>query len=302
MLQQVPYFAQKSDRVPETLHQHLETVLKTRLTVRQGGLPGHSVLFEAADGRQLFVKYGNLPGMADRFRCEQLGLALVGASRVVQVPKVYAHGQTQDLTAFIAMDYVRRGRPNRLFWEKLGAALASLHGTTAAQFGFSHDNYIGALPQSNRRCGTWEQFYTEERLLPQTVMAMDAGLLNDDDVRRVEYLCRQLPRLCPAEPPALIHGDLWNGNVLCDAFGEPVLIDPAACFAHRECDLAMSRLFGGFDEAFYHAYQEAYPTEPGLEKRLPVYQLYYLLVHLNLFGVGYLPQVRAVLEAMERGL
>ncbi|HNE29026.1 MAG TPA: fructosamine kinase family protein, partial [Saprospiraceae bacterium] len=115
-------------------------------------------------------------------------------------------------------------------------------------------------------------------------------------VRLMEKCCARLGRHVLEEAPALIHGDLWSGNFLCNTDGEPVLIDPSAAFAHREMDLAMARLFGGFDPAFFAAYERAWPLEPGFVERLGIYQLYYLMVHLNLFGEGYLRQVRDILN------
>lgn len=284
---------------PIALLQHLESVLQTNLSSLQwvgGGdiHQAHSLL--TIGGRRLFVKYNKMPNAREMFRTEALGLALLGASRVIAVPHVLAHGIAPGDWAFLVLDFVESGPRSKLFWENFGQSLANLHGNTSEKFGFAHDNFIGSLPQSNRRHEHWQDFYAAERLLPQTRLARDAGQLDAAMVRRVEKLCTRLGNLCPEEAPALIHGDLWNGNFICNTVGQAVLIDPAAAFAHREMDLAMARLFGGFDPAFFLGYEKAWSLEPGFEERLEVYQLYPLLVHVNLFGGNYVGSLRQILE------
>ncbi len=285
--------------LPTGLQEHLEKLLGVRIAAAQalgGGDIHRAYRLDAPDGRQWFVKTNRDKQAPAMFRTESQGLALLGASRALRTPRVYAHGSTPGGHAFLLLEYVAPGYRNRLFWERFGQGLALLHGNTSALFGFAHDNFIGRLPQSNTRHASWAEFYAEERLWPQFLQAREFGYFDAAAEQQLDRLCRQLAWRCPEEQPALCHGDLWSGNFLCDALGQPVLIDPAACFAHRELDLAMSRLFGGFDPAFYAAYEEAWPLEPGFEERLDLYQLYYLLVHVNLFGGGYLGQALAILD------
>lgn len=284
--------------LPATLQSYLESLLNTPSIAARpvaGGDIHRAVLLETADGRSCFLKYNNSPRASEMFRTEALGLALLGASRVIAVPKVLKHGTAAEWS-FLLLEYIPPGLKNRIFWENFGYSLAVLHGTTSAQFGFAHDNFIGSLPQSNTRHDTWASFYTEERLLPQMRLARENDRLQTADEKLLASLCKKLPAICPEEPPALTHGDLWSGNFLCNTENKPVLIDPAACFSHRETDLAMSRLFGGFDAVFYRKYEEFRPLEPGFDQRLEVYQLYYLLVHVNLFGGGYVDSVRSILR------
>lgn len=284
--------------LPAILSSRIETLLGTLIATDEplsGGDIHRAALLTTSDGRQFFLKYNTGPQSAEMFRTEALGLALLGASKVIAVPKVYGHGPA-DGHAFLLLEYIRPGYRNSRFWEDFGASLAALHGTTSAQFGFAHDNFIGSLPQSNQRHDTWQKFYSEARLLPQMRLAREHDRLNVKEEKQLENLCKKLPSICPDEPPALTHGDLWSGNFLCNSESKPVLIDPAVSFAHREMDLAMSRLFGGFDAVFYHSYEAAWPLAPGFEERLEVYQLYYLLVHVNLFGGGYVESVRRILR------
>jgi len=263
----------------------------------RGGDINRAALLLLDDGRQLFLKYNRHPQAAQMLRTEKMGLALLGASRVIATPKIFAQGEAPGEWAFLLLEYIAPGHKNRPFWQQFGASLAALHGSTSAQFGFAHDNFIGSLPQPNGRLDSWPEFYADRRLRPQMKQARDAGLLDRHDGQQLEKLCSRIGQVCPEEAPALIHGDLWSGNFLCNPQGAPVLIDPAANFAHREMDIVMSRLFGGFDDAFYLAYNEAWPLEPGFEKRVDIYQLYYLLVHVNLFGAGYVDAVRQILKA-----
>lgn len=281
------------------LHAHLEGLLQARLTdIRpiSGGDIQRAYRLTASDGRQWFLKTNTDPQAPAMFRTEAQGLALLGASRTIRTPKVYGHGSTDDGHAYLLLEYVAPGYRNRLFWEQFGRALANLHGNTSAMFGFAHDNFIGRLPQSNTRHATWAAFYAEERLWPQMLLAREQGHFDSAAEQQLDRLGQNLAWRCPDEPPALTHGDLWSGNFCCDAAGQPVLIDPAAAFAHREMDLAMSRLFGGFDPAFYAAYHEAWPLERGFDERMELYQLYYLLVHVNLFGGGYVGSVTDILR------
>lgn len=284
--------------IPVALHNHLETSLGTRFASARplpGGDIHRAALLAASDEKRYFLKYNSDPSAAAMFRTEALGLALLGASQVIAVPKVLQHGEAGEY-AFLLLEYVAPGVKNRRFWEDFGQSLAALHGTTSARFGFAHDNFIGSLPQSNTRHDSWPDFFAEERLMPQMRRARTDNRLNINDERSLERLCKKLSSICPAEPPALAHGDLWSGNFLCNPDGKPVLIDPAASFAHREMDLAMSRLFGGFDPVFYESYQDARPLEKNFDERIEVYQLYYLLVHVNLFSGGYVESVRSILR------
>lgn len=298
--------------LPPALLAHFEKVLKSKIaaTVRvAGGDINRAFRLTTTNGRTFFLKTNDAPQAGEMLRAEHLGLGLLGASGVIAVPKVLAQGVLQvsaalpeggsvplSSEAFLLMEFVPTGQRNRLFWENFGTALANLHGNSSEWFGFSHANFIGSLPQSNKRHDDWAEFYAEERLLPQMLLAMDAGKLDGTDARLLENVCRKIGILCPEESPALTHGDLWAGNFLCRADGQPVLIDPAASFAHREMDLAMSRLFGGFDEAFYRSYEAAWPLAPGFERRMEIYQLYYLLAHVNLFGGSYVAQAREMLR------
>jgi fructosamine-3-kinase len=159
------------------------------------------------------------------------------------------------------------------------------------EFGWSSPNYIGSLPQSNKVTNSWASFYQEERLQPQLQLALDKKWLAQEDVPSTSLMMEKLQQLLPAAKPSLLHGDLWGGNYLISASGIPYLIDPAVYYGHQEVDLAMTRLFGGFDTSFYDAYNELLPPNDGWQDRTGLYQLYYLLVHLNLFGSSYLNSV-----------
>jgi protein-ribulosamine 3-kinase len=259
-----------------------------------GGDINEAYRLESARG-QVFLKLNRTPQAQAMFEAEAQGLALLAAPGALAVPLVLGTGAA-GLYAFLLLEYVHEGARGQDFWQAFGAGLAELHRTPQAGFGLDHDNFIGSLPQRNRPHPDWPSFYAAERLLPQLELARSQGLLQQGDEQQLSRLCARLPELCPDEPPALIHGDLWSGNFLAGSAGQPFLIDPAACYAHREMDLAMSRLFGGFAPEFYRAYHEAYPLAPGLEERLEAYQLYYLLVHVNLFGQSYVPGVRRILK------
>jgi protein-ribulosamine 3-kinase len=289
-------FQSKLNMLPTAIHQKCLEILSTDIrsaTPVAGGDINKAMLLETGKGR-FFIKMNDSPNAGSMFEAEAAGLLVLGSHGVIRTPEVIAHGSTED-GSFLLLENIETGfRPDG-FWEKFGAALAQLHSKTSPTFGFGHDNFIGSLPQQNCQHDDWASFYTNERLIPQLTIAKQQKRLQTSDFQHFEQLFQRLPDLCPKEPPALTHGDLWSGNFLCAANGQPVLIDPAASFAHREMDLAMSRLFGGFERPFYRSYEEAWPLAPGFEERLPVYQLYYLLVHVNLFGGGYLRSVREAL-------
>ncbi len=155
-------------------------------------------------------------------------------------------------------------------------------------FGLERDNFIATIPQSNKPHSTWASFYRAERLEPLVRLAVDKQLLTDDAASVFDRLFERLPDLVGlAEPPARLHGDLWNGNSLTGLRGEPWFIDPAVYGGHREMDLAMMHLFGGFGPKVFAAYDEAFPLADGHGDRVALYQLYPLLVHVHLFGGGY---------------
>jgi fructosamine-3-kinase len=269
----------------------------TALRPVSGGDINDAFAATLADGREVFVKTRD--GADPRvFPCEAAGLAWLDAARALPVPRVLAvSAEDAPGPRFLALEMLRPGRRRRDYEELLGRGLAALHRAGAPGFGLDHDNFIGSLPQQNAPCPTWAAFYAERRLLPQLRRAVDRGRAPAAWSEDFDRLAGKLDALVgPAEPPARLHGDLWGGNLHADESGQPVLIDPAVYGGHREVDLAMLALFGGVSERFFDAYDEAYPLDPGWGKRVPLYQLYPLLVHVNLFGMGYGGQVERALQ------
>ncbi len=236
------------------------------------------------------------PGM---FTAEANGLNWLREARALPVPEVLAvlEAEQEGEEAALVLSWIEVSRPAPNFDERLGRGLAALHRCHPAHFGWSMSNTIGTLPQSNLTHPTWAEFYYAERLEPQFALAVKTGRLSSSLVPRMERLRPRLAELLlPVEPPARLHGDLWSGNLMVGPRGEPWLIDPSVAGGHREFDLAMMRLFGGFGERVFASYDEICPLAPGAGDRLALHQLYPLLVHTNLFGGSYAAQVRRVLE------
>jgi fructosamine-3-kinase len=252
-----------------------------------------------ADGRRVFVKTQarSYPGM---FSCEAEGLAWLGEAHALRVPEVLAVSDGQSgAPAFLALEWIEPGTRGPRWEEQLGRGLAALHDAGADGFGLPYDNWLATLPQSNATRPSWASFYAEQRLLPLLERVARQGHASRSVQQGVERVVASLDALCgPSEPPSRLHGDLWGGNALCDARGEPVLIDPAVYGGHREVDLAMMRLFGGFSARCFSAYDEAHPLAPGHERRVALYQLYPLLAHVALFGSGYVGQLERALREL----
>lgn len=251
-----------------------------------GGSINRAARVELADGRVIFVKH-HPDAPPGAFAAEAAGLRWLGEAGALRVPAVLGVGE--DAAArFLALEWIAPAAPAAGAGERFGRDLARLHRFGAPAFGWHADNVIGPLPQANGPCDAWPDFLAERRLLPMARLARERGGIGDAGVVRIEALAARLPDLCgPPEPPARLHGDLWAGNALLGAEGGPVVIDPAVHGGHREMDLAMMRLFGGFPDAAFAAYAEEHPLAPGHEDRVELCQLYPLLVHAALFGGGY---------------
>lgn len=283
--------------LPPSVQQWLEHQDLGRIeqTERLAGGSINQVLRVTTTSDECFVVKLNPHCAEDFFLAEARSLQLLGRTGCVAVPEVYHAGPD-----FLLMEYLPASNRSSHYWEQLGESLAHLHQQPADGFGFPFDTYCGSTLQPNDPLKDGYQFFSERRLIHQARLARDQDLLERSDTRAVELLCERLPELIPTQAPAPLHGDLWSGNVHCGPQGRAYLIDPAAYYGWPEADLAMTRLFGGFDGAFLQAYQQVRPLEPGFEQRIPIYNLYHLLNHLNLFGEAYLRQVRQVLERFRR--
>ena len=240
------------------------------------------------------------------FSVESEGLEALAASGAVRVPSVIAASGPGDEVAWLLLEWIEEGRPGREGWMRLGRELAALHrgagpGGPDARFGWGGDNLIGSLPQPNGWSDDWAGFWAARRIRPLARELRARGALSAAQASIVETVAERADELLApattADGPSLLHGDLWSGNVLFARGGAPVLIDPAVYVGHREVDLAMADLFGGFSGAFREAYDDAWPLQPGYLRRRPAYQLYPLLVHARLFGGGYAASAAAAARA-----
>ena len=219
----------------------------------------------------------------DFFLAEAHGLRWLAEAGGVQVPEVLAVDHECLILA-----WVEPGKNTSDSAAEFGRALATTHAAGAPTYGLDHDGYIGKLPLPNRPADTWAEFYAVRRLLPYLKLARDRGAVTDGQAAGIEAVVRRLPGLVPDEPPARLHGDLWNGNVLWGFDGRVRVVDPAAHGGHRETDLAMLTLFGlPHLPRVLDAYAEVSPLAPGWQDRQALHQLFPLLVHACLFGGGY---------------
>lgn len=265
----------------------LDMGLDERLAALADGL--HRIDTDGAGAAIAKVRRRAPPGF---FAAEARGLEALRATRTLRVPEVHAVTDTA-----ILIEDLGRGTPQRADWTRAGAALARLHGVTRDCFGFDADGWCGDTPQDNTPDDDGHRFFAERRLRPQARRARDRGLLDADDARRVERIADRLKEWLPNAPAALIHGDLWTGNLHACANGELALIDGGAVHhGWAEADLAMLTLFGAPPESFFAAYEAESHASPDWRERAPLYNLYHLLNHLNLFGSGYLDGVRRVLR------
>jgi fructosamine-3-kinase len=272
-----------------TLASPLREALKIGAAAPVGGGCIHECYRVEIGGRSFFLKT-NDESHADNFVSEADGLAAL-RSAGMRAPEPVSHGAAGG-SAYLLLEFlVLQGKRD---FAALGRMLAEAHRKPGPRFGWHRDNYIGATPQSNGWCEDWAMFWRERRLKPQVELAKRNGF--DLPVQDVfDLLEGHQPQ------PSLLHGDLWSGNAGFTQEG-PVVFDPAVYYGDREADLAMTELFGGFPREFYEAYEETYPLEPGYQVRKHLYNLYHLLNHLNLFGAGYLSQVKETLGLLRRSL
>ena len=241
----------------------------------------------------LFLKVNQNSSAYDMFKAEAHGLKEISRTKCIRVPEVVNVGEV-DGFAYLLMESIESKHPDSEDLKKLGEQLAKLHLIHHETFGLSNNNYIGSLYQYNCESDNWLDFYSEQRLLTQYNLAREKGYLVDHETPGIEALKNGCRPFFDEIEPSLLHGDLWSGNYLIASNGEPVLIDPATYYGHSEIDIAMSLLFGGFGSKFYESYFQRIPKKEGFNERIDLYQLYYLLVHLNLFGTSYKSSVMRI--------
>jgi protein-ribulosamine 3-kinase len=281
--------------IPSDLRASLENLLGPihAFTPVSSGDINEAASVETAEARY-FVKW-NVAATPRMFQAEARDLQLLVAANALRIPRVIA---VIDHPPALVLEWIDLGANKHAAAEALGRGLAQQHRSSAPAYGLDHDNFIGSNPQHNTPSRSWIEFFRDQRLGVQRDLARQRGHLTPDRARRLDQTMSHLDRWIDesAVTPALLHGDLWGGNYLIDAQGQPVLIDPAVYYGDREAELAFTELFGGFGARFYAAYNEAWPLDRGYADRRNLYNLYHLLNHLNLFGEGYGGSVDAIMR------
>ncbi len=257
-----------------------------------GGCIAQSITASGASGKSYFIK--EYTGNPKVVTAEAGGLKEIGKCGKIRVPEVIL--EANDV---LVLEYIEKGRSSAGFFTAFGRSLAKMHKTFVLKHGFGMNNFIGGTPQKNLpENSDWTEFYFRNRLEYQYYLAEKNGLSGYELEKYFGKLENKIGSILNIKDsaPSLLHGDLWGGNYLQDEIGKPVLIDPAVYYGHREADLAMTKLFGGFTPEFYKAYNDEYPLEEGWQYRENIYKLYHILNHLNLFGNSYYGQAVSLLK------
>ncbi|AEG31989.1 fructosamine kinase family protein [Thiomicrospira cyclica] len=282
-----------SEQLINSLNNSLNQTLDIQNIAPVAGGDIHQVWLLTTAQTQWFLKV-NRVSSAPVFAAEALALERIQQSKTIHCPSVIAQGET-DQQAWLLMDYLQLTHRGDDF--KRGQALAAIHRTTHREFGWEQDNFIGHTPQRNAWQQDWLDFYRQQRLEPQLALTLQKGAsrrLLAKGQQLTENLAVFFEHYKPV--PSLLHGDLWAGNSAFTVQGEPVIYDPASYYGDRETDIAMTELFGGFSPAFYQGYNQAWPLDAGYQQRKPLYNLYHVLNHFNLFGGHYQHQAEQLID------
>ena len=286
--------------IPEQIKSHLVNELGDDFRIDSSRMLGGGSINRAARmdtaGGSYFIKWNSARLYPQMFELEARSLNILRAALPLHIPAPVYHGEAGD-DAFLLLEYVEQGTSATDFWESFAEGLAEQHRQTASVYGLDFDNYIGSLAQSNRKHGSWIDFFVEERLQPQLRLARNNGLADKALTVKFEHMFYQLDKVFPEEEkPALLHGDLWSGNFMTDSHGQACIFDPAIYYGNRIMDIGMSKMFGGFSSEFYELYNRTFPMENNWQEQVDVANLYPYLVHVNLFGRGYLNGIIPVLK------
>jgi protein-ribulosamine 3-kinase len=279
--------------IKNRIEEKINNKIKSSPSVSGGCISNAYRITDESDN-QYFLKINS---SSDMFLKEANGLRELRKANAIRVPEViYAEKE------FILTEFIEQRRKSKSFYEDFGRRFADLHKFRGEQFGFFEDNYIGSNPQINIPSGSeahnWVEFYFNKRILYQYKLAEKNSYATNELRDAVLSLEKKIDKIIgdSIESPSLLHGDLWGGNYIVDEKGNACLIDPAVYYGHREADLAMTKLFGGFSSEFYSAYNEQYPLQDGYSYRENIYKLYHVLNHLNLFGTAYYSQAVSLIK------
>jgi protein-ribulosamine 3-kinase len=293
------------EKIKARIEEKLGSKIKS-FTSLSGGCISDAYKITTEKSEKYFLKY-NSSASNDIFIKEANGLKELSKANAIRIPEVLSFAED-----YILLEYISSGNKNlpaaklrqagKNFFAEFGKSFAEIHRFTSESFGYFEDNYIGSNPQINipdeKEKSDWATFYFNKRIFFQLQLAEELGNSTPELRKGISKLESKIEKIIgdTKEKPSLLHGDLWGGNYMVDEDGNAVLIDPAVYYGHREADLGMTKLFGGFSSEFYRAYVETFPLEEGYDYRENIYKLYHVLNHLNLFGGGYYSQALSLIK------